>query len=656
MKNTKFKLPIVIFFILLVSVGIYFLYQIFTTDQTYAAIPNAELNLPANLTISENSRFTVPINLVSNANSVIGVDLELTYSPTQLQLTNILSTSNPSNLKLFLPLNANTFNKSKVITEAENSGKIKFSIAASTAAGNILSGYTGNLEGTNALTQLEFFAKDISSNITTPLQFSFSPNSTTDTNVVTSTEITDMLAKVQNSIIQITTLSTPLPSTPNATIVPQSSPTVRPTATLAPNAPSSTPRPTISPISSVIPSTNQVIIYATGSPVRGVYPEIRLWSGGNFLTGDIEINKSNSTNIFQSYTIPIPTTQIDKLRLYFTNDQIAKDPYEDRNLRVQKVIINNEEYLTASSDVYSVGSCDNTGCGAGFKRSEWLNSGWWTKSPPLINTGYFEFTLRPSAVQPPNSAKNRIEVHTRGTALNDIYPQLDVFVNGQKISQSIQTSEALQQFSLNTDLPINTLELKYINDAYQENPFIDRNVFVDKVVINGVSFETEDSTVYSIGSWNAQTGCSPGYKSSEWLHCSGSITYNKTNSGTSLTPITIRARGEPAQNEYPLFQLHVNDKLINTYQVTSTYNTYSHVFSEGPVQTVKVSFINDANIPLLNQDRNLQIDYVQIGQSIIQTEDSSIESEGAWNIQTGCSKGFKLSEWLSCNGYFVFRI
>ncbi|NSW56571.1 MAG: hypothetical protein HPY44_11185 [Armatimonadetes bacterium] len=75
----------------------------------------------------------------------------------------------------------------------------------------------------------------------------------------------------------------------------------------------------------------QLRLTASGTPVKGIYPIIRVEIGGE-AAGEFEL-KSES---WRSYSLPVELPEgVFELRLVFTNDEWA--PPEDRNLRIDKV-------------------------------------------------------------------------------------------------------------------------------------------------------------------------------------------------------------------------------------------------------------------------------------------------------------------------------
>lgn len=70
--------------------------------------------------------------------------------------------------------------------------------------------------------------------------------------------------------------------------------------------------------------------------------------------------------------------------------------------------------------------------------------------------------------------------------------------------------------------------IRYGNDFYK--PPLDRNVFIDYIMVNNLKLETEDPKTYSFGSWTSNNGCDIGYKHQEGLHCNGFIRYDQYQS------------------------------------------------------------------------------------------------------------------------------
>ncbi|MEO1530143.1 MAG: carbohydrate-binding domain-containing protein, partial [Planctomycetota bacterium] len=90
------------------------------------------------------------------------------------------------------------------------------------------------------------------------------------------------------------------------------------------------------------------------------------------------------------------------------------------------------------------------------------------------------------------------------------------------------------QASTNTDAFSTTLEenviasqirIVFTNDLYDPDNGIDRNLTVDRIVVNGTPYQTEAPTTYSTGTYVPGSGISPGFHESEVLHSNGYFEY-----------------------------------------------------------------------------------------------------------------------------------
>ncbi len=189
----------------------------------------------------------------------------------------------------------------------------------------------------------------------------------------------------------------------------------------------------------------------------------------------------------------------------------------------------------------------------------------------------------------------------------------------------------------------------FTNDLY--NPgVVDRNLRVDSIKINGVTEQSEDSRVYSTGTWEPADGITPGFRQSEILHSNGYFQY--FNGGnTSGSQITIRAAGNEGGEQ---FNLKINGNTVGSYTVTKAFQTFSYQ-AVGTVNAdqVRLEFTNDQWIPGI-YDRNLIVDNVNIDGTTFQTENPSVYSTGTWLPADGIAPGFRRSETLHTNGYFQY--
>jgi hypothetical protein len=111
-----------------------------------------------------------------------------------------------------------------------------------------------------------------------------------------------------------------------------------------------------------------------------------------------------------------------------------------------------------------------------------------------------------------------------------------------------------------------------------------------------------------------------------------------------IPTITIRAKGEPANGDWPEMRLRINGAEVMIVKVTNLqYADFSYAPSQSISYPAKIDvvFTNDYHVSSL-EDRNLYVDYIKIGTRIFQANDSSyaIYDRGyPWNWQTTAFDG-----------------
>lgn len=135
---------------------------------------------------------------------------------------------------------------------------------------------------------------------------------------------------------------------------------------------------------------------------------------------------------------------------------------------------------------------------------------------------------------PPIVTGSRLAIYAAGTSANGVYPTLKLQIQNPKTKKwevkktftNVRGNPAGRVFveyiyTHPTKLNLEQIRLVFTNDKYLPKRDQDRNLVVDKIILDGVDYHTENSTTFSTGTWSSDTGCKNGYKSSEWLHCNG---------------------------------------------------------------------------------------------------------------------------------------
>ncbi len=69
------------------------------------------------------------------------------------------------------------------------------------------------------------------------------------------------------------------------------------------------------------------------------------------------------------------------------------------------------------------------------------------------------------------------------------------------------------------------IKIAFVNDIHDSKNNEDRNLRVDKIIIDSQLLESENEKIYSVGSWDSNVGCKGGNKKSEILYCNGYFQY-----------------------------------------------------------------------------------------------------------------------------------
>ncbi len=142
-----------------------------------------------------------------------------------------------------------------------------------------------------------------------------------------------------------------------------------------------------------------------------------------------------------------------------------------------------------------------------------------------------------------------IKVYAAGIASKDgVYPTMELRIDDVVVNTWTQvTGDAWARQFLEyaythpAKVAANQVKVAFTNDKYVTDDD-DRVLRIDKIILDGVTYESEAPNAYSVGSWTAEDGCAPGYKQREWLDCNGYFLYDQQaiaptpTSGTASPP------------------------------------------------------------------------------------------------------------------------
>ncbi len=218
---------------------------------------------------------------------------------------------------------------------------------------------------------------------------------------------------------------------------------------------------------------------------------------------------------FADYELPLGAVAADGLnlvRVSFTND-FYRPGVIDRNLVVDKITVaevgadgieRSTDYETEDPSVFSTGTWSSLlGCAGRFAAAELLAC-----------NGHFIYRTQgqPDPVV--------IEVVAKG----DTGEELMTVTGGTEVRTFAVTKDyETYRMEVPWRADLDEVVVAFINDFYRRG-IKDRNLNVDRIMVDGVAYETEDPAVYSTGTWGFGSGCSPKHAKSQRLQCEGGFT------------------------------------------------------------------------------------------------------------------------------------
>jgi hypothetical protein len=222
-----------------------------------------------------------------------------------------------------------------------------------------------------------------------------------------------------------------------------------------------------------------------------------------------------------------------------------------------------------------------------------------TPSPTSIGTPIS--TPRPTAtpIATQSTATSVIKIYAAGQFASGSWPilKLSILEDGVRtvrLTSTVDVNASSNQLKEITYVHPNKvkasqLRVHFTNDYYDRSTNLDRNLKVNRINVDGVDYLSSNSNTYSVGSWNATTGCAGGNKSSEWLMCRGYFDFSNTSpSGIQATATprasitstpTPRATSVPSRSPSPSTTSGGGTTYFKTSAVGSTLPTDAYCAS-----------------------------------------------------------------------------
>ncbi len=141
-------------------------------------------------------------------------------------------------------------------------------------------------------------------------------------------------------------------------------------------------------------------------------------------------------------------------------------------------------------------------------------------------------TPTPTATPISEPIGSTVKIYAKGTSANGVYPTMALALSGKYITHWENVSpmpivgwrEYTYKFSYK--VIASQIGIAFTNDLWLPSVNQDRNLLVDKIVLDGVTYQTEDIKTYANGVSSATQACAKGNLQSQILHCNGYFVYN----------------------------------------------------------------------------------------------------------------------------------
>lgn len=347
---------------------------------------------------------------------------------------------------------------------------------------------------------------------------------------------------------------------------------------------------------------------------------------------------------FETLTYVAPAgREFNTVEVAFTND-LFQPGVIDRNLFVDQIQIGDDVLQTESPGVRSSGTWqDGIGFVPGFYQTETLHG-----------NGEFQYQ-RPTTT---------IIVDAAGQTGSEA---MSLLVDGQTVgrweniggdinSRNFQIFEA----EVNGIISADRVRVAFTNDLFVPG-VTDRNLVVDQIRIDNVSYQSEAATTYSTGTWNPLNNAAvPGRFQSEYLQSNGFFAFDISDTIVPVSPgegvgssLTVRGKGDTGLES---FDVWVDLDFIGSFDVGTSYQSFNIQLDRFvAADQIRIEYNTDDRGFANGVDANLSIDWIEVDGQRFETEADSTYSSGTGFLAGNVLFGFGNGETLFVNGFFQYQ-
>ena len=256
-------------------------------------------------------------------------------------------------------------------------------------------------------------------------------------------------------------------------------------------------------------------------------------------------NTDANQNQLLPFSVDIDGVDPSRISLHFVNDLFDPANNIDRNVRVDAIIVDGVRIEAEDSSVFSTGTFrPEDGFTPGNGRGEFLHG-----------NGFFQFSTAPVNDGGAGNNGSIINIFASGDTGEE---QAQLLIDGQVVQtfNNISTQGQTLSFRASGNVSADQVRVAFTNDSFGNG--FDRNLTVDRIEIDGTTFQTESPLVFGDGVF-ANGGITSGNFVTETLFANGFFQYNSDGNGGDNGDNGGGTAGSAGQIGFAVTQTTVNE-------------------------------------------------------------------------------------------------
>jgi endoglucanase len=384
-----------------------------------------------------------------------------------------------------------------------------------------------------------------------------------------------------------------------------------------------------------------IVVRVSGDYYLGA-PQFQLMVDGKPVGAVKTVTADHSTGQWQDFTFTgnFGTDGVNKVEVVYLNDRYGGSSSKDRNLYVDKITVDGQVYQSETHADYLL---SNGRLDPGREKLALAGRLIFDldDSAPVQTGGSAPAKPAPSGSTSTTTGDDTIVVRVSGDQYEGA-PQFQLLVDGKAVGDvktvtAVHDANQWQDFTFKGEFDsAQKVEVAYLNDRYGGSGSKDRNLYVDKITVDGKVYEAEASSLghekmpiaekmaFALGSGGSTSG-TPG-----------------TPAPTGDDTIVVRVSGDQYQGA-PQFQLMVDGQAVGGPQtVTAVHGNgqWQNVTFKGDfddADKIEVVYLNDVSAGT-GKDRNLYVDKITVDGTVYEAETKGVYDRVSGSDITGAQK------------------